>query len=160
MLRLRTLGGLELLGPDGPVTGPAARRRPLALLAVIAASGSRGITRERLVGILWSDSAEEQARHVLSQSLYALRRGLGADELLLDTGVLRLNPAVIASDVVRFNEALDAGDRAGAVGAYGGRFLDGFYLSGAPGFERWVEDERGRLAERFHQALEGEAAAA
>src|SRR5688572_3123674 len=157
MLRLRTLGGLELLGPDGPVTGAASRRRPLALLAVIAAAGSRGVTRERLVGILWSDSPEEQARHVLSQSLYALRRGLGADELVLDTGVLRLNPAVITSDIAQFNDAIDAGDRSGAIAAYQGSFLDGFYLSGAPLFERWVEEERARIAAKFHQALESEA---
>ena len=160
MLRLFTLGGLELTGPDGPVAGAAARRRPLALLAVIAASGSRGISRERLVGILWSDSPEEQARHVLSQSLYALRKGLGTDDLLLDGGALRLNPAVIASDVQQFTDALDAGDRAGAIAAYAGRFLDGFYLSGAPGFERWVDEERARLAARYQQALEGEATAA
>lgn len=160
MLRLFTLGGLELVGPDGPIGGAAARRRPLALLAVIAASGPRGITRERLIGILWPESAEEQAKHVLSQSLYALRKGLGADDLLLDGGTLRLNAAVITSDIEQFTEALEAGDRARAIAAYRGRFLDGFYLSGAPGFERWVEDERARLAARFHQALEGEATAA
>ena len=157
MLQLRTLGGLELRGPDGPVTGAASRRRPLALLAVIAAAGARGVTRERLIGILWSDSPEEQARHVLSQSLYALRRGLGADELVLDTGVLRLNPAVIASDIAQFNDAIDAGDRSGAIAAYQGSFLDGFYLSGAPLFERWVEEERDRIAAKFHLALESEA---
>jgi DNA-binding SARP family transcriptional activator len=160
MLRLFTLGGLALDGPDGPIAGPAARRRSLALLAVIAASGPRGITRERLIGIFWPESPEEQARHVLAQSLYALRKGLGAEELLLEGGPLRLNPAVATSDVERFNAALESGDRAAAVAAYGGPFLEGFYLSGAPAFERWVDDERARLAIRFQQALDGEAAAA
>jgi DNA-binding SARP family transcriptional activator/Flp pilus assembly protein TadD len=160
MLRLFTLGGLGLEGPDGPVAGPAARRRSLALLAVIAASGPRGITRERLIGIFWPESPEEQGRHVLAQSLYALRKGLGAEELLLDGAPLRLNPAVVTSDVEQFNAALESGDRAAAVAAYGGPFLEGFYLSGAPAFERWVDDERARLAARFQQALDGEAAAA
>ena len=160
MLRLLTLGGLGLEGPDGPVAGPAARRRSLALLAVIAASGPRGITRERLVGIFWPESSEEQARHVLAQSLYALRKGLGVEELLLDGGALRLNPAVATSDIERFNAALEAGNRAAAIAAYGGPFLEGFYLSGAPAFERWADDERERLAARFQQALDGEAAAA
>lgn len=160
MLRLFTLGGLSLDGPDGPVAGPAARRRSLALLAVIAAAGPRGITRERLMGIFWPESSEEQARHVLAQSLYALRKGLGAEDLLSNTGPLRINPSVATSDVEQFNAALEAGDRAAAIAAYGGPFLEGFYMSGAPAFERWVDEERARLAARLQQALDGEAAAA
>src|SRR5207302_1079392 len=37
---------------------------------------------------------------------------------------------------------------------YGGPFLDGFYLSDAAEFERWVEAERRRLRERAAAALE------
>jgi DNA-binding SARP family transcriptional activator len=37
------------------------------------------MTRERLIGLLWSDRDEAQARHVLAQSLYALRKDLGAE---------------------------------------------------------------------------------
>src|SRR5678815_4386282 len=145
MFRLATLGGLRLDGGAGPLVGAATRRRPLALLALIAAAGPRGMTRERLIGLLWSDRDEAQARHVLAQSLYALRKDLGADELLLNGGALRLNPAVVTSDVQEFTAALDAGDRERAIALYHGPFLDGFYLSEAPEFERWVEEERARL---------------
>lgn len=37
---------------------------------------------------------------------------------------------------------------------YGGPFLDGFRLPGAPEFDRWVEDERGSLAQRHVEVLE------
>ena len=137
--------------------GAATRRRPLALLALIAAAGPRGMTRERLIGLLWSDRDEAQARHVLAQSLYALRKDLGAEELLLNGGALRLNPAVVTSDVQEFTAALDAGDRERAIALYHGPFLDGFYLSEAPEFERWVEEERARLHARYRAALQGAA---
>src|SRR5687767_2369058 len=160
MLRLSTLGGLRLDRDEAPVTGPAARRRPLAILAVIASAGSRGITRDRLIGVLWPDSSEEQARHVLSQSLYALRKDLGQDDLLLNGGTLRLNPAVITSDVGDFAEALEAGELERAVEAYRGPFVDGFYLAGNSGFERWAEEERARLAAQYARAAEAAASAA
>ena len=34
-----------------------------------------------------------------------------------------------------------------------GPFLDGFYLSGASAFERWMEEERGRLTSSITSAL-------
>lgn len=54
MLRLSTLGGL-VLHQDGQLrTGPAARRRRLALLAVIASAGRCGVGRDRLLALLWT----------------------------------------------------------------------------------------------------------
>src|SRR4029079_8800378 len=46
-------------------------------------------------------------------------------------------------------------DLSGAVRLYRGPFLDGFFLTGAPEFERWVERERGRLAGEYERALRG-----
>ena len=158
MFRLWTLGGLRLDGGEVPLAGAAARRRPLALLALIAASGPRGITREKLIGLLWPDRDESQARHILAQSLYALRKDLGTEDLLLNGGPLRLNPAIVQSDLYEFNTALEAGDRERAIAVYHGPFLEGFYLSDAPDFEQWVEEERARLQSRYRAALEGVAA--
>lgn len=158
MLRLYTFGGLRLEGPQGLISGPAARRRPLAVLAVIAASGARGITRERLVGVLWPDVSEEQGRHALAQVLYSLRKDLGIPDLIEPgASALRLNRAVVTSDVGDFDEALARGDRATAIDLHLGAFLNGVYLTQAPGFERWAEEERARLAAQFRLALEQEA---
>ncbi len=51
------------------------------------------------------------------------------------------------------SRAIAAGDAAGAVAAYRGPFLDGFYLADAPEFERWAEQERVRLSGEHAQAL-------
>jgi DNA-binding SARP family transcriptional activator/tetratricopeptide (TPR) repeat protein len=142
MLRLSTFGGLALGSDDG---SPPPRVRPqrLAILAVLAAA-PRGFSRQALFGIFWPDADEERARHSLRQALYALRQELGADVVLSDP-TLSLDRRTIGSDIADFRSALAGGDRALAASLATGPFLDGFYLPGAAGFERWVEEERASL---------------
>ncbi len=160
MLWLRTFGGLSVEGPDGPLGGAAAQRKALALLALLATAGPKGTSRDKLVAYLWPESPSDKVAHRLTQLLYSLRRDLKADDLFLGTTELRLNPAVIETDLQRFTRALEAGDFAAVAGIYDGTFLEGFFLSDAPEFERWLDDERDRLAERFRAALESLAEAA
>ncbi len=154
MLRLKTLGGLSLEDSGRPITGAAAQRSRLALLALLAAHGGRGISREKLLAYLWPESNEAHARNALNQALFTLRRDLHAAALVVGTIEARLNPEVISDDACEFESALARGDFERAVSLYTGPFLDGFYLKGAPEFERWVESERGRLAARYAEALE------
>jgi len=147
--RLRTFGGLSLTGESGPVTGAATQRRKLALLAVLATAGERGVSRDRLLALFWPESDAEHARHALTQSLFALRRELNAEDLVLGQADLRLNSQVIESDVTAFEVALARGEPAQAAALYAGPFLDGIHLDHqhqSPEFERWAETERGRLA--------------
>jgi DNA-binding SARP family transcriptional activator/predicted Zn-dependent protease len=130
----------------------------MGLLALVAAAGKRGVTRERIIGVLWGEVDEEPARHTLSQNLYTLRRETGRDWIAA-TPELRLD-AGIASDVGEFQDAIAARDYARAAELYSGAFLEGFYLPGAPDFERWVEEERARLKSAALQALEAVAARA
>ena len=156
MLRLRTLGGLSIERPDGPTPsiGATSARRRLALLAVVAAGGAHGVPRDKLLALLWPESDADRARHALDQTIYALKRDFDSDALLLGREELLLNPAVIASDVGDFRAAITRGDFAGAVQLYTGAFLDGVFLSGAPDFERWAEEERTSLARDVETALE------
>src|SRR2546426_2412661 len=153
MLHHKTFGGLSVAVDGSPVTGAAAQRKTLALLALLAAT-KHGISRDKLLAYLWPESDAAHGRNLLKQACYALRRDLHAPELLLGATELRLNPAVISSDVRLFDEALERGDQAAAVALYGGPFLDGFFLSETEEFERWVESERTRLAKRVFRALE------
>ena len=153
MLRLRVFGGLVLVQDGAPATGAGARRRPLALLAILAAAGDRGVSRAKLTGWLWPESDDAKARNVLSQTLYAIRRDLG-EHVLLETTELRLNPALIESDVGDFLNAVERGHLDAAVAAYTGPFLDGFYINDAPEFERWVDEQRAALEQRAIRALE------
>src|SRR3989441_10450146 len=52
-------------------------RKHLALLVYLARSPRKSRTREHLVGLLWSDRDEKQARHSLSEALRVLRRVVG-----------------------------------------------------------------------------------
>ena len=150
MLRLETFGGLRLTDAGGgPVAAP---RRRLALLALLATAGPRGLTRDKVVGCLWPESPGENAKHALEQQLYSLRRQ-SADDVVLGPDPLSLNPAVITSDVADFERALAQGALAEAAELHRGPFLDGFYLSDAPVFEQWVETERARLAADHAGAL-------
>ena len=154
LLRLRTLGTTALLRDDVLLGGSAAQKRRLALLAVLAVAGDRGISRDRLAALLWPERDEEQARHSLSQWLYTTRRELNADGLILGTADLRLNPQCIASDVSDFERALAAGELEPAIASYAGPFLDGFHVAGTAEFDRWADLERGRLSALYHGALE------
>ncbi|HKG94339.1 MAG TPA: BTAD domain-containing putative transcriptional regulator [Gemmatimonadaceae bacterium] len=152
-MKLHTLGGLSVDRRTGaPLTGAARQRRRLALLAVLAAAGPRGVSRDRLVALFWPESDETQARRALNQAIYALRRDMRAEELLTGTSELRINPDVMTSDVGDFLRALEAGDDARAVELYGGPFLDGIHIENAEEFERWTEAERQQLHRRFSEA--------
>jgi DNA-binding SARP family transcriptional activator len=151
-LYLRTFGGLGIEAEAGEGPAPSLGPRRLALLAVVAASGPRGITRERILGILWPEKDEEQARHTLSQTLYLLRRDTGS-AWITGGAQLRLD-ASIRSDVVEFNAALGGDRLEHAAALYRGPFLDGFYLTGAPQFEEWVEQTRARFQVAVVRALE------
>ena len=153
MLELRMFGGLSLKDGGAPITGAAAQRKTLALLALLAAGGRNGISRNKLIAFLWPETDTEHGRNLLNQACYALRRDLREREAFLGTSELRLNPDVVRSDLEAFEAALQRGDADGAVQAYTGPFLDGFFVSGAPEFERWVDAERAQLAKQFSDAL-------
>jgi DNA-binding SARP family transcriptional activator len=153
--RLRTFGTLALTGrEDVTLLGKHGhQRRRLALLAVLAAAGEQGRSRDQLLLLFWPDATQPHARHSLEQLLYAIRSSL--DEAVF-TGVnpVHLNPDVVSSDVGEFQGALRRGDLEGAVQEYRGPFLDGFYLSDAPEFDQWLDGERARLERNYTGALE------
>lgn len=152
MLRLITLGGLRL-ERDGVPVSDKMRPRRLALLAILAASGPNGLTRDAVLAILWSESSPERARHSLAQEVYALRREL--DAAIIPPGLtLRLDAQYVTSDVADLRAALDDGNAAAVDALDAGPFLDGFYLSDAPEFERWTDDERTSIRRVVIAALE------
>jgi serine/threonine protein kinase len=152
MLRLTTFGGVGIRaeGADGtPATELAVSRRALALLVLVAASPRTGISRDKLVALLWPESDEEHGRNALRQSLHTLRRELRDPEVLQGSDILRLDPAAIASDLREFDAARAAGRPEDAAGLYAGPFLDGFHVGGSPEFERWVEETRAAYKREF-----------
>jgi eukaryotic-like serine/threonine-protein kinase len=160
MKRIQTLGGLAVFDGSRPLGGNAQQPRRLALLAVLARAGDRGVSRDRLAGLLWGDIEEDRARRNLNQALYAIRQDLGSEEAILGTRDLRLNPELVEVDVVAFEAAGASGALEQAARLYAGPFLGDFHLAGVRDFARWAEDERARLAAEYRGILEAVAAGA
>ncbi len=160
MLRLRTFGGLALEGAGSTSAGAGTQPKCLALLALLASAGERPTSRDKVLAYFWPETEPAKAAHRLAQVLYALRHDLEAETLFRGPSDLRLNPQIIGSDVQDFTEALERGELGKAVALYQGTFLDGFYLTGAGEFERWVETERADYARKYCAALESLATAA
>lgn len=153
MLWIRTLGRLALTKSGSDEGVPPIQRRRLALLALLVSAGDRGVTRDKVVAYLWPESDTDSASNNLRQALFTLRRDLGADILVAGHDI-RLDPTRIGSDLSSFEAALAESRLGDAVAVYGGPFLDGFHVSEAPEFERWVDDERARLAGTLTSVLE------
>ena len=151
---LKQLGDPAVTRCGTVLSGRAVQGRRLALLAILAAARGRSVSRDKIIGLLWPESPTDRARHQLSDSLYILRTALG-DDVIRSTGDdLTLNEDLISSDVAEFEQLLDAGLIEPAVGIFNGPLLDGFHLSDAAAFERWLDAERARLSQRYAAALE------
>lgn len=154
MVELEFLGGASLRG-EGRENGiMAARRHPLALLALLATAEGQLLSRPRVIGLLWPDVDEATGRNRLTSTLYMLRKALGRAAIESVGDNLRLDRTAVGCDVWRFREALASGALEKAVEAYRGPFLEGFYLEGSSLFEERVEQERQRLDRSWRQAVE------
>lgn len=157
MFILRMLGGLSLDGPRVPAR--AAQRRRLALLARLAATPGASVPRDKLLGLLWPDVPQEDARHRLATALTDLRKALGEDAFISRGDEVGVAPGVLTTDVARFESAIEARDWEEAVFLYAGPFLDGVYVNGAPEFDHWVDSRRDALERAHLHALRGAAGA-
>jgi len=153
-LRLHTFGRVHLTRNGEVLSGAAGQRRLLAILSILAAAGERGVTRDKLLSLLWADGDAEKSRHALTQSLYHIRKVLGVDRLFLGTADVRLDFNEITSDVVDFQRVTNEGKPDQAVALYEGPFLDGFYVNGDAEFEFWVSTQRTKFAQQYGDALE------
>ena len=95
-LRIDLLGGFDLRLASGTALR-LPTRKSRSLLAYLAMAPDRGQPRATLMGLLWSDRAEPQARGSLRQELHALRRGLaGIDPPVLHVGA---RPSAVEVDL-------------------------------------------------------------
>src|SRR5262249_9131983 len=122
------LGGISVQAPGGElVSGSAAQRHRLGLLAYLAMRGSRPASRDTLLGMLWPERDAAGGRRLLNLAVHAIRQALGKDVIRSVTDGLVLDPCCITSDVTRFEAAINEGDEVRAVNCYQGPFLEGFF---------------------------------
>ena len=165
MIELRLLGTLHLTDAEGrEVKSLLTRSRRFALLAYLAAALPRGFhRRDTLLALFWPDLDQEHARGALRQALHVLRGALGPDVMVTrGDEEIGLDFEAVHCDVAEFDRAVAAGRPEEALDLYRGALLEGFFISGAPDFERWQDQERARLQEaacRGAQALGDDAVA-
>jgi serine/threonine-protein kinase len=147
MIELRTLGELELKGPDGQdLYVILAQPKRLGLLTYLAISPHRQ-RRDSVVALFWPDLDTDHARGALRQALRFIRRELGDGVINGRTEEELGCPAgALWCDAAAFECACGLGRLADALSLYRGDFLDGFFVSGAsPELDHWVETKRARL---------------
>jgi DNA-binding SARP family transcriptional activator/tetratricopeptide (TPR) repeat protein len=149
MIRLSTLGGLDLRGSEGPaIRAVLAQPKRFALLTYLAVANSHSFRRrDSVVALFWPELDQEHARNALRQALWFLRRSLGERAIIgRSEEELGVDPAVLRCDATEFEQACGAGRPEEALELYRGDFLEGFFVSEAsPELERWVDEERTRL---------------
>ena len=148
MVELITLGTLTVRGPDGrELHGLVAQPKRFALLAYLCLATPRGFhQREALLGLFWPEADEFHARAALRKSLHVVRHAVGNDAIL-SRGEDQIGVAFdeISCDAAEFEDLVRSGRLEEALDRYRGDLLPGFYVDGAPEFERWLECERSRL---------------
>lgn len=160
-MRLHLLGPLRIVAADGSAV-PVPSRHHRQLLAVLAVSDGRVVSRDRLIAELWGDHPPRSAAAAVQVYVSALRKVLGSAVIETIAPGYRLNLAAIDVDVAAFDRAVDAG----LDGVRQRRFADATHhldaalaLCGGEPFGEFADDdfartERSRLIERRLVAIE------
>src|SRR5690349_3881395 len=102
LLELQCFGvpGARLSGSPAPPE--LLRRKHLALLVYLALSPQHRRTRAHLVGVLWPETGEAQARHSLNEAVRRLRAHVGEARLASDGDAIVLREEGLEVDALRF----------------------------------------------------------
>lgn len=146
-IHLTLLGPIDLRKADGrEVRSVLAQPKRVALLAFLCVEGRSGsIPRDRVIGLLWPETTEDRARSSLRTALYQLRQSLGSDAIETLGTDLRIDLAILSCDAARLLDAAAARDHATVVDLFQGDFMEGFHLSDAAEFDRWMEGRRSEV---------------
>jgi DNA-binding SARP family transcriptional activator len=151
VVRLITLGRLQLLRGGAPSEPIHLQPKRLALLAYLALEASDGYQqRDTLLALFWPRADREHARRCLRQALFHLRNELG-DGVILNRGRdgVALARNRLWCDAVALEQALRARRPREALELYGGDFLPGVFVDEAAGeLDEWTERTRRQLRAR------------
>ena len=141
------LGRVSLINPNAhDVQSLLGQPRRLALLAYLATPPPGMHRRDNLLALFWPELDQAHARNALRQALHVLRRALGTSAVTSHGDEeVGLDFEQVWCDVAAFERAIADGQLRDAIELYRGDLLEGFFISDAPGFERWLETERDRL---------------
>jgi DNA-binding SARP family transcriptional activator/tetratricopeptide (TPR) repeat protein len=145
MIDLRVLGTLAIQSRNGdaPSVGVTQPKLLALLLYLALAKPSGPQSRESLMALLWPEADDGSTRHSLRNTLYGLRQALGEGAIVSrGEGYVELDPTAIRCDAVDVRGLLAAGRWKEALAGWTGDLAPGFHVSGAPEFERWLDEQR------------------
>ena len=148
LLEIRLFGAPVFLQANGESV-PLPGRKDRALLAYLATHPDVSLARDRLVELLWPDSAEGAGRASLRQALSTIRKAIGKEAGALiasdrDTVTLRGESLVTDLGTLEDLSTKTAAPDRVEIG-FEGAFLEG--LSGiSPEFDSWRATEQARLS--------------
>src|SRR5215212_3687134 len=153
MLQVRLLGQFDIRMDGKRVTIPS--RAGQSLLAYLMLTVGTAHRREKLAGILWPDTTDENARKNLRQELWRIRKALSGGQpaekeyLLADEITLTFNPdSEYWLDVSQIERRdLDLQSLIVNLSLYQGELLPGFY-------DEWINLERERIQALFEAGME------
>lgn len=154
-----TLGRFAVLRDGKPLQfRTKAQRKPLDLLKVIISLGGRSVSKLHIAELLWPDSEGDASISVINTTLSRLRKLIGKESILTDSGRITLNPDVCRVDCWDLEKSLNAikaSDRSNgdasefvcqALASYQGSFLAGED-------DGWSVSRRERIRSRFLHTL-------
>jgi len=143
MVELRALGAIDLRRDGTEVTAVLTQPKRLALLLYLDIARRYGFhRRDRLLALLWPELDDTHARDALSQAIQHIRRDIGESAIVTRGEEVMLDPVSVRSDVRVLHAAVSNTDHMRVVQLFQGTLADGFFVEEAPGFERWLDDER------------------
>ncbi len=162
-LRVRTLGGFELIRDGQPVRfSGKAQQRPLDLLKLLVALGGHDVDSQLLMTSLWPDAEGAAAKTSFDTTLFRLRKLVDVDNaLVLTAGKLSLARTLAWTDLWALDAAIDAAQRAAdGVGAGSPALAARRLLEAYPGpllgseEEAWIAKPRDALRARVVRTLQ------
>lgn len=155
MIRVEVLGGFRVFRDGEELAALPTKPQRAALLAYLAIEHEA--SRDRVCFLLWPDIDADRGRHALSQTLYELKRELGASWAHV-SGERVATTSDLEVDLHSFDKAVEGGRHEDVIELYGGPLLDDVQLRGGVEFERWVEGKRSEIHRKvrvaFHAATE------
>jgi DNA-binding SARP family transcriptional activator len=142
MIRLQTLGTLDVTMDGAAAPAELLWKKNIALLLYLARAPKRRCTREQLIGLLWPEKDDAAARQSLREAIRMVRHYVGEDRLDTPGDVVQLLDGAVELDTDQLEKLVKQGDWVQATPLINGGFLDGFKIPDASGFEDWLTVER------------------
>lgn len=118
-------------------------------LGVVGCSGIGGISRNRLLSLLWQKGTDHQLRRRLSQVLYSFRARLPHRSLIRsDADRLQLDLTICSSDLEKVETAIEERRLDSMVGMLQASLLSGLATGVHEELEKWIRDREAALRSR------------